>query len=109
MYVYGMKYRPFSIGYESMPMAGLLHVVEDSSGRYWYLLFYANPLNDHEQDEYKLVYLGESIAERHIVSTNLLLNHRTKYYCCNHDLYEAYQEAYQKGREDALKEQNVKM
>ena len=107
MYVYGMKYRPFSIGYQSMPMYSLLHIVEDTSGLYWYLLFYANPLNEHEQEEYKLDYLGENIAEKYIVDTNLLLNPRTKHFDCNHD-YGAIYKAYQKGRKDALKEQNVK-
>lgn len=107
MFVYGMKYRPFSIGYQSIPMYSLLHIVEDTSGLYWYLLYYAEPLNDHQQEEYKLDYLGESVAERYIVDTNLLLNPRTKHYDCNHD-YGAIYKAYQKGRRDALKEKNAK-
>ena len=105
MYVYGMKYRPFSIGYQSMPMYSLLHIVEDTSGLYWYLLYYADPLNDHQQEEYKLDYLGESVAERYIVDTNLLLNNKAKHHDCSHD---AIYKAYQKGRRDALKEKNTK-
>lgn len=105
MFVYGMKYRPYSISYESMPMCGLVHIVEDTSGLYWYLLFYAYPLNDHEQDEYKLDYLGENIAEKYVVDTNLLLNNKAKRHDCSHD---AIYKAYQKGRRDVLKEKNTK-
>ena len=57
MFKYGMKLRPFSIGCQ--PMEGLMKVEEDSTGKYWNILYYADPLNDHEQDGYELVYLGE--------------------------------------------------
>ena len=57
MFKYGMRLRPFSIGCQ--PMAGLLKVEEDLTRRYWDILYYAYPLNDHEQDGYGLDYLGE--------------------------------------------------
>ena len=40
-------------------MNGLIRVEEDNTGRYWNILYYAFPLNDHEQDGYELDYLGE--------------------------------------------------
>lgn len=57
MFKYGMRLRPFSIGCQ--PMAGLLKVEDDPAGNYWNILYYAYPLNDHEQDGYELIYLGE--------------------------------------------------
>ena len=57
MFMYGMRLRPFSIGCQ--PMDGLIRVEDDKTGKYWNILFYSNPLNDHEQDEYELDYLGE--------------------------------------------------
>ena len=57
MFMYGMRLRSFSIGCQ--PMNGLIRVEDDKTGKYWNILFYANPLNDHEQDGYELVYLGE--------------------------------------------------
>lgn len=57
MFKYGMRLRPFSIGCQ--PMAGLMKVEEDPTGNYWNILYYADPLNDHEQDGYELDYLGE--------------------------------------------------
>ena len=42
-------------------MKMILHFVENKSdsGVYQYFLYYAYPLNDHEQDGYELTYLGE--------------------------------------------------
>ena len=57
MFIYGMRLRPFSIGCQLMN--GLIRVEEDNTGKYWIILIYANPLNDHEQEEYGLDYLGE--------------------------------------------------
>ena len=57
VFMYGMRLRPFSIGCQ--PMDGLIRVEEDKTGKYWNILFYANPLNDHEQDGYELDYLGD--------------------------------------------------
>ena len=57
MFVYGMRLRPFSIGCQ--PMNGLIRVEEDNTGKYWNILFYTYPLNDHEQDGFELDYLGE--------------------------------------------------
>lgn len=59
MFKYGMKFHPFAIGRQ--PMEGLMKVKEDSTGKYWDILYYAYPLNDHEQDGYKLEYLGEDL------------------------------------------------
>lgn len=61
MFMYGMRLRPFSIGCQ--PMYGLIRVEEDKTGKYWNILIYANPLNDHEQDDYELDYLGERTEE----------------------------------------------
>ena len=60
MFMYGMRLRPFSIGCQ--PMNGLLQVEDDKTRKYWNILIYANPLNDHEQEEYELDYLGEERA-----------------------------------------------
>jgi hypothetical protein len=57
VFMYGMRLRPFSIGCQ--PMNGLVRVEDDNTGKYWDILFYANPLNDHEQDSFELDYLGE--------------------------------------------------
>lgn len=57
MFKYGMRLRPFSIGCQ--PMNGLIKVEDDITGKYWDTLYYANPLNDHEQEEFELDYLGE--------------------------------------------------
>ena len=57
MFMYGMRLRPFSIGCQ--PMNGLIQVEDDKTGKYWNILIYANPLNDHEQEVYELDYLGE--------------------------------------------------
>lgn len=59
MFMYGMRLRPFSIGCQ--PMNGLIKVEDDTTGKYWNILYYASPLNDHEQDEFELVYLGEKV------------------------------------------------
>ena len=61
MFMYGMRLRPFSIGCQ--PINGLIRIEEDKTGKYWNILIYANPLNDHEQDDYELDYLGERIEE----------------------------------------------
>ena len=58
MFMYGMRLRPFSIGCQ--PMNGLIRVEEDKAGKYHNILVYDMPLNDHEQEEYELDYLGES-------------------------------------------------
>ena len=63
MFKYGMKLRPFSIGCQ--PMEGLMKVEEDSTGKYWNILYYADPLNDHEQDGYELDYLGERTEQNY--------------------------------------------
>ena len=59
MFKYGMKLRPFSI--ECQPMYGLVRIEEDNTGKYWNILYYTYPLNDHEQDCYELDYLGEEV------------------------------------------------
>ena len=63
MFMYGMRLRPFSIGCQ--PMNGLIRVEEDNTGKYWNILYYAFPLNDHEQDGYELDYLGEERENDH--------------------------------------------
>ena len=65
LFMYGMRLRPFSIGCQ--PMEGLARVEEDNTGKYWNILFYANPLNDHEQEEYELDYLGESEGNNEVI------------------------------------------
>ena len=57
MFMYGMRLRPFSIGCQ--PMNGLIRAEDDKTGKYWNILIYGMPLNDHEQEEYELDYLGE--------------------------------------------------
>lgn len=57
MYKYGMRLRGFSVGCQ--PMTGLFRIEDDPTGRYHDILIYIRPLNDHEQDNFELVYLGE--------------------------------------------------
>lgn len=57
VFMYGMRLKPFSIGCQ--PMHGLVRVEDDNTGKYLNILFYASPLNDHEQDSFELDYLGE--------------------------------------------------
>lgn len=59
MFKYGMRLRPFSICCQ--PMAGLVRVEEDNTGKYQNILYYADPLNDHQQEGFELDYLGEQL------------------------------------------------
>ena len=54
-YVYGMRLRPFSIGCQP---SGVAEVSEDSSGRYWNILYYKRKLTESEIDAYELDYIG---------------------------------------------------
>lgn len=54
-YVYGMRLRPFSIGCQP---SGVAEVSEDSSGRYWNILFYKRKLTEAETSDYELDYIG---------------------------------------------------
>lgn len=54
-YVYGMRLRPFSIGCQP---SGVAEVSEDSSGRYWNILYYKRRLTDVEISDYELDYIG---------------------------------------------------
>ncbi len=56
-YKYGMRLRGFSIGCQ--PTKNLWRVLDDKSGKYHNILIYTRPLNDHEQEEFELDYLGE--------------------------------------------------
>jgi len=55
-YVYGMKQRPFSLGCQ--PTAGLLKTEDDTSGKFWDILYYRRKLKPEEVAGYELVYLG---------------------------------------------------
>ncbi len=55
-YVYGMKMRPFSLGCQ--PTAGLLKTEDDTSGKFWDILYYRRKLKPEEVAGYELVYLG---------------------------------------------------
>ena len=57
MYKYGMRLRGFSPACQ--PMEGLLFVRDDPNGKYHNILYYNRPLNDHEQYNFELDYLGE--------------------------------------------------
>ena len=57
MYKYGMRLRGFSPACQ--PMTGLIRREDDPTGKYYDILIYSRPLNDHEQDVYELDYLGE--------------------------------------------------
>ncbi len=57
MYKYGMRFREFTPDYP--PLIGLMWREDDPSGIYHDILVYNRPLNDHEQEEYELDYLGE--------------------------------------------------
>ena len=58
MFKYGMRLRGFSPACQ--PMNGLARREDDLSGKYHDILVYYRPLNDHEQEEYELDYLGET-------------------------------------------------
>lgn len=57
MFVYGIKLKAFSIMH--LPSYGLIKVEDDVAGKYTNILYYAFPLNDHEQNSFEMVYLGE--------------------------------------------------
>lgn len=57
MYKYGMRLRGFAPGCQ--PMIGLVRCEDDTTGRYYDILIYSRPLNDHEQEGFELDYLGE--------------------------------------------------
>lgn len=57
MFVYGIKLKASSI--MSPPSYGLIEVEDDITLKYANILYYAFPLNDHEQDSFGMVYLGE--------------------------------------------------
>lgn len=57
MFVYGTKLKAFSIMH--LPSYGLIKVEDDVIRKYTNILYYAFPLNDHEQDSFEMVYLGE--------------------------------------------------
>lgn len=59
VFMYGMRLRPFSIGCQ--PMEGLIRAEDDKTGKYWNILYYAEPMNDHELEAYELDYLGERV------------------------------------------------
>lgn len=54
-YIYGMRLRGFSIGCQP---SGVAEVSDDSSGRYWNILFYKRPLTEAEMNDYELDYIG---------------------------------------------------
>ena len=58
MFKYGMRLRGF--GPACQPIVGLKRVEDDPIGKYYDILVYSRPLNDHEQEEYELDYLGET-------------------------------------------------
>lgn len=62
MFMYGMRNRPYSIGCQ--PMDELVRVEVNTPGKYWSILYYANPLSDREQDDFELDYLGETVDDR---------------------------------------------
>ena len=57
MYKYGMRLRGFSPACQ--PTNKLKRIEEDPSGKYYNILVYSRPLDDHEQDAFELDYLGE--------------------------------------------------
>lgn len=77
MYKYGMRLRPFSIGCQ--PTDGLIRVEDDNTGKYWNILYYAFPLNDHEQEGFELDYLGEQLEQEpceDAISRNAMLDYQ---------------------------------
>lgn len=54
-YIYGMRLRGFSIGCQP---SGVAEVSEDSSGRYWNILYYKRKLTEAEINDYELDYIG---------------------------------------------------
>lgn len=53
VFIYGMKTTT------DYPMRGLIRIELDTTDKYLCILVYNFPLNDHEQDENELTYLGE--------------------------------------------------
>ena len=56
-YKYGMRQNVLCLG--CFPLMGFLYRADDVTGKYYGILVYCRPLNDHEQDYYELDYLGE--------------------------------------------------
>lgn len=57
MYKYGMRLRGFSPACQ--PINKLKRIEEDPSGKYYDILVYSRPLEEHEQKIFDLDYLGE--------------------------------------------------
>lgn len=56
-YLYGMRYRGFSIGCQ--PMTGLIKREDDKSGKYYDLLLYDRKLTTKELNDFELEYIKE--------------------------------------------------
>ena len=55
-YIYGMKYRGFSIGCQ--PLKGIVKAEDDKSGKYHTILTYSRKLTRAEVEQYELDELG---------------------------------------------------
>lgn len=56
VFMYGMKNRRLI---EYVPLYSLIRVYPDKNEKYCFILIYAMPLNEHEQESFDLEYLGE--------------------------------------------------
>lgn len=56
IYIYGMRLRGFSIGCQ--PMKNFYRREDDTSGKYYDLISYTEPLTEKETADYELDYIG---------------------------------------------------
>lgn len=59
VYMYGMKYRGFSIGCQ--PKDGFAGRKDDEKKKYHDIIFYDRKLSLKEEEEYELEYLGREV------------------------------------------------
>ena len=61
IYLYGMRLRPFSIG--AQPKKGFFERRDDTTGEYWDILAYAEPLTESDLFNYDLDFIGTDTTD----------------------------------------------
>lgn len=56
MYKYGMRLRPYGIGCQP---SGVVKREDDTTGKYWDIIYYEKELSEDDASHYSLDYLGQ--------------------------------------------------